>query len=418
MEIEKTIARRIVETVGANGIPPEGGFEYFSYGLDNYLKLFENEYFKDFIKNGGSSFKMILGAYGGGKTHFLYSLRDIAWKNNFVVSYVSLSVNEAPLAKLELVYRAIMANCMYSNSLNDVITVGIEKGIGPILTKWYHDLRSSIAERNVVKDEEYDLFSKEVEGKLEIIENVNFRHAISAIMENLFYERLEKIKEILQWLTGSGYEKHVHKEYNILYPITRTNAFSMIRSLVQFIRSLGYSGLIILFDEAESIPSISTREKDLMLSNLRELIDSCAQVSFSNVMLFYAVCDENFLEGKTHIYEALKQRTSSVFSFVNPSGVKINLEDLHKNPTELLIGIGKNLSQIYEHAYDTPFKNNNIDELIKILADSSFERRFGDIGYKRLFVQGAIKLFHYMRFYPDTKLDVSAIHKLLDGETL
>jgi hypothetical protein len=181
---------------------------------------------------------------------------------------------------------------------------------------------------------------------------------------------------------------------------------------------LGYSGLIILFDEAESIPSISTREKDLMLSNLRELIDSCAQVAFSNVMLFYAVCDENFLEGKTHIYEALKQRTSSVFSFVNPSGVKINLEDLHKDPIELLVGIGKNLSFIYQKAYETDFTKYKIDELIKMLADSSFERRFGDIGYKRLFVQGAIKLFHYLRFYPEATLDVRAIHKLLDGETL
>src|SRR3990167_3277868 len=161
MEIDKTIARRIVETVGANGIPPEGGFEYFSYGLDTYLKLFENEYFKDFIKNGGSSFKMILGAYGGGKTHFLYSLRDIAWKNNFVVSYVSLSVNEAPLAKLELVYRALMANCMYPIPLNEVITLGIEKGIIPIITKWYHDLRTSISERKIDKNDEIEIFSKE-----------------------------------------------------------------------------------------------------------------------------------------------------------------------------------------------------------------------------------------------------------------
>jgi len=64
--LERKIARRIIETVGSFGTPPEWGFQYFTVGLEDYLNLIEEEYLKTFIKDdGGSTFKLVIGAYGG-----------------------------------------------------------------------------------------------------------------------------------------------------------------------------------------------------------------------------------------------------------------------------------------------------------------------------------------------------------------
>ena len=77
-DLTKRVAREIIERVGGPGEPPDYGFQYFSAGLGLYLGVIEDEYLRDFIREGGSSFKMVVGPYGGGKTHLLYSVRELA----------------------------------------------------------------------------------------------------------------------------------------------------------------------------------------------------------------------------------------------------------------------------------------------------------------------------------------------------
>jgi hypothetical protein len=67
LDLDSGVARRIIETVGTHGVPPEYGFQYFTAGLDPYLSVIEKEYLASFIREGGSAFKMVVGAYGGGR---------------------------------------------------------------------------------------------------------------------------------------------------------------------------------------------------------------------------------------------------------------------------------------------------------------------------------------------------------------
>ena len=98
-KLDSNTARKIIEIVGGQGNPPEYGFQYFTAGLDGYLNVIDEEYLSSFIKDGGSAFKMIVGIYGGGKTHFLYCIRELAWKHNYVTSYITLSPQQTPLHK-------------------------------------------------------------------------------------------------------------------------------------------------------------------------------------------------------------------------------------------------------------------------------------------------------------------------------
>ena len=49
MQLNTLIARRIVETVGAYGTPPEYGFQFFTAGLDEYLRCIHEEYLLSLI---------------------------------------------------------------------------------------------------------------------------------------------------------------------------------------------------------------------------------------------------------------------------------------------------------------------------------------------------------------------------------
>ena len=136
----------------------------------------------------------------------------------------------------------------------------------------------------------------------------------------------------------------------------------MIRCLINWIEQLGYSGLVILMDEGEQKTGLSSKEKATQLSNLRELIDASSTGMIEKTLIFYAVPDERFLEGKTGIYDAVRDRLSTVFlGYNNPAGTKIILDNLagpDKNPTKILTEIGFKITKIYEIAYKISIPSN------------------------------------------------------------
>lgn len=394
-DINSKVAKNIINTVGANGIPPQYGFQFFTAGLDPYLSIIDEEYLATFIKEGGSTFKMVVGTYGGGKTHFLYSVRDLAWKNNFVVSYVPLSPKQSPFHQLDLVYKAIVRGLLPPLTADELLS-GYEQGIVSFIRSWFSAKYKEFIGKGFSNNELEDLLSNHLDD-IHGVENLSFDKAIKSAFRALMFNEDEKFIQICQWLTGDGYDRHIHGHFGILQRIDKTTAFPMIRSLVQWVRQIGYSGLVVLLDEAERVPSLSTKQRELHLNNLREIIDECGHTAFQSVMIFYAVPDENFLEGRTQIYEALKQRLATIFDSFNPTGVRIELERLSMDPIEFLLEVGNKLKQIYEIAYDCNLDHQLSRETISLVAKSAYDQRYGDIGYKRLFVQNVIKAFHFLK---------------------
>jgi len=399
MTLTQDLADRIIKTVGAHGYPPEYGFQHFTVGLERFLQPLEREYLGGAIQRGVSAFKMVVGSYGGGKTHFLYSIRELAWTHNFAVSYVVLKPDETPFHKLELVYKAIALGLMYPMSQEE-LSSGTEKGIENFIRAWFAQRRSTYERQ---EKDALIAYADSIRG----FESTSFQRAIRHAFLSLVDKRNEQFDDIAQWLKAEGFVRSVHPRYGIVERIDRTNAFKMIRTLAQWIREIDYAGLLILLDEAEQVPSFSGRQKQSLLGNLRDLIDACGQESFRGVMVFYAVPDENFLEGRAEIYEALRQRVSTVFEELNPSGVKLYLEQLSLEPVQLLTEIGAKLRQIFEVAQDVRLDPAPLSRALPMLAEVCYRQRFADIGYRRLFVQKAIRAFGQIGANPHLTIDES-----------
>lgn len=394
-ELNPFVARKIIDTVGAQGEPPDYGLQFFTAGLDSYLSVIDQEYLSSFVAQGGSAFKMVVGIYGGGKTHFLYCIRDLAWKYNFAVSYVSLSPGESPFHRLEFVYKAIVRGIIPPPSPEELLK-GYERGIASYLRYWYSQKYQEYKSKHLKGEELREALLYEVDH-LEGTESVSFLKAVRAAFKALLNRQEEDFEDICQWLTGEGYDRRLHAKHGILQRIDKTTAFIMIRSLVQWIKQIGFSGLIVLLDEAERVPSLSTKQKEQHMSNLREVIDECGHMNFQGVMVYYAVPDENFLEGRAQVYEALKQRVATVFETLNPTGVKIELEKVVTDPISFLCEVGSKLTEVYEVAYGHTFDGTECEQVVETIAKDAYEERHSDIGYKRLFVQRLIKGLHFLR---------------------
>jgi hypothetical protein len=395
LEIDSHVARVIINTVGQSGEPPEYGFHYFTAGLADYLNVIDEEYLKTFIKDGGSAFKMVIGLYGGGKTHFLYCVRELAWRYRYMSSYITLSPEQTPFHKLEQVYKAIVLSLVYPQTPEELLS-DYDRGIEAVIKAWYFQKYQELSEKlseDTIK-EELNTYA----SNLGPYESTSFKNAVKEAFLSLAEKRDDEFTLIMQWLKGEKIPKTLLKDFKIFEKIDKSTAFGMIRSLVQWVREIGYSGLTVLMDEAEQTPSMSSKQKSLLLNNLRELIDECGRANFKNTMLFYAVPDENFLEGKTQIYEAVRQRVSTVFDTeINPTGVKMYLEKIPIEAVDMLTEVGRKLARVYQIAYNVQFNTDALEETIKNIASAVYERKYGDISYKRLFVQNIIKAFHKLR---------------------
>ena len=392
--LNRRTARNIIEQIG-RGQPPNYGIEFFSSGIEDYLSTISKEYLSDYIQDGGASFKMVVGVYGGGKTHFLYSVRDLAWQQNFGVSYVSLkSSGECPFHKLDLVYKAII-NGLVPPLPPEELSDGYEPGISAFLQAWYSKKLSEYQNQDLTEQEIRQSILAECRD-LETSSD-SFSNAIRKALDAYSRDDIDTFRTICQWLKGEGFDRRQHSKHGILQRIDKSTAFHMIRSLGQTVRHFGYSGLVVLLDEAERVSSLSTRDREQHLSNLREVIDECSQSTFQGMMLFYAVPDANFLEGKTMVYEALKQRVSTTFTTLNPMGVMIELEKSIPEPIPFLEEVGSKLQFVYETVYPGSFDADSCRQLISEFAAWAHNLRYQDEGYKRLFVQKLIPGFNYLR---------------------
>jgi hypothetical protein len=264
----------------------------------------------------------------------------------------------------------------------DVLEKPWDAGIDVLLREWV----SGSAKGNIL-------------AQIKNFESSSFTNAVKAAVVNLLSDDEEGFLEVVQWLRGEEVPRELRLRYRISERIDRSNAFRMLRSLVQFVSSIGYSGLLLLFDEAERGMSISSaRDKRRALDNLRQLVDECGNSRLPGAMFFYAIPDENLLlEGSGGVYEALKQRLRSSFTRINPMGVKINLEDIGINANDFLSELGTKLAGIFETAYGCQLDRDPLQESIKNMIDAALEFQALDVSYRRIFVIGIIEIFHRLK---------------------
>jgi len=416
-EIPKDIATFVINSVGSNGIAPPLGIEYFSVGLDDTLNALKKEYF-DCILKISSTAKLIVGNYGGGKSHFLYSVRNLAWKEKFVVSYVMLFEAESPFYQIDSVYKAIVKKMSRPLTVQEYLKAK-DEGIDNFIRYWY-DLKCQELESKGFKGHDLDGAIREYIKQIQNFDSISFSNAIKNAFLALHEKRDEDFTELSLWLKGEGYDPAFKRKYGIFQKVEKQTAFSLIRSLVEFINYAGFNGLALLFDEAEKTPSLSSKQADTLANNLRQFIDETHQARLAHLFMLYAVPNEEFLQRRGQTYEALKQRFAKFFDKDTPSGTKIDLSRL--NPTEedvknFLKNIGLKLSKVFESAKDCSFDVNVLSPSLDNLVEEVWTKRYGDISYVRIFVQSAVGLFEKLSQNQRTIIDRSQAAEIV-GKTL
>lgn len=388
-EENKLIAAHIIHRLGEGGQPPEFGLSRINVGNESYLNVLEHEYFQSLLKQG-SSFKLVQGYFGGGKTHFLHCVRELAWKYGFVTSLVELSPAECPYDDALKVYQNVANHLMLKpDSILNPPRLGICNVVRKIVEKKLSQATSPDPQAEVTGWIMSDLSRAWCESH-------SCRQAITQLALACLQNNYAREQMLEAWLLGENISAADLRDCGVYEQISRANGFAMMRSLLQMIVALGLPGTVLLFDEVDRNLSVSAKRSHIIGDNLRQVVDLCGRHQLPHTLFMYAVPPE-FMRTVVPDYPALYQRLKSPvpLSTRSPQAVLIDLEKLDLPAEELLTQLGVKLIGVFEDARDAALNHTlqaqNAENLAKACAQACFE-----VNHRRLFVKSWVD-FLYMQ---------------------
>ena len=244
LNLPKDQANRIIAAL-RDGTPSKEGVDFYSVGREQLLTYFKDKLIE--IKNYGvSDVKFVSANWGHGKSHFLDLLRNLVLKYNFVVSKVDLHSRDVPFDQLPIVIQHIMANIATSKEKKN--------GLEALLNDW------SVRNKSKNEQEIFNLL-KDVgiypDMRMKLVEYQRYFNPVTG-------PEYQQCLQVLKWFKGEETKSKTFK-----------NVRDYLHSFVLFIHSLGYSGFVVMLDEAEAITSLSRiGKRDLANENIRQIIDN------------------------------------------------------------------------------------------------------------------------------------------------
>ena len=377
-----------------NGNVPANGASEVCIGRENEINEFK--YLLKKIDEGKAITKFVNGEFGSGKSFFLKVIEEMAFEDNFVVSKVTLS-RDVPFNKFEIVYKNIVKSlrCKTGTSLEHIIERWITK-----LKMMAFEETSDPQKQNLIINENLhnDLDRARKHSNPFAVAVENYNRAMNSGDYNT-------AKYAQAWLRGDSNIPFTEKrKFGVKGDIDRENAFKFLEALAAFLKTIGYSGLVVLIDEAEYMMMLTTKKlRDTAYNYLRDIYDECSLGNFQNTLFVFAGTPDLFEDDKQGIpsYKALSDRIEDALD--------TSLKDLRK-PVLTLEGFTK--EELIEIAgklmimHEEVFEWNGSDQISPVLENivDLHEENAKLTGGKvtpRMFVRSFISVLDTVQQNPD-----------------
>ncbi|MBI2373812.1 MAG: DUF2791 family P-loop domain-containing protein [Deltaproteobacteria bacterium] len=404
----KLQAKQILRRMGETGQPPERGARFVNVGTAELLEVLREEYLATIRESGRfSAFKLVQAPYGGGKTHFLHCLRELAWDEGFVTALVSVSPKECPFDDPVKIYQAVASRLESPPATPDEAS---DWGIDALLRAELARRTGSAPEPEVRAWLEDELSKARVDAH-------GLRRAAQLYMLAVLDRDARTQALLSSYLRGESVGLDELRDLGIRELLDSSSGFRFLRSLVQLLRALEVPGVVLLFDEMDRVMSLSRGRVRAIGDNLRQMIDHCGQASLPALLWVYAVPPE-FMTTVVPQYPALDQRLkgAAALSAVNPMAPVIDLDRLPIGPTSLLVQLGERLLELHQIVHrgslDRAIQLENLGQLARELGERQLES-----GTRRTFVKSAIQLLSEQQRGGQSLLNNQDVQRYAQGPT-
>lgn len=370
LDLDHTQAQRIINTL-SSGVPDTEHIMAYSSSIDRQLIWTISEHL-DKVRRGMTVARFVKGDNGSGKSHFLGVVREIALKDNYIVSYFDLRAREG----FDMIER-IFSKLIKSLSVNKKRKGTVDETVLDFIFRTWARKVDNI-EENISKMD-LDATNRDF---------LNIITLYGKIMAGITPKNLngnDLVELINRWFQAETLKAQERRMIKVNNNITARNAREMLDSLAIFFSEIGYPGWVILIDEQEIIPALmATKKRQLSNENLKVIIDTQPKSKF--MYYLFATTPEFFTHPDKGInsYPALRQRVFDVLE------VKTIGE-------EGMVEAGGKIKEIFCVASPDFDRSSITFEDIRNCANH-VETTFGNTSAKaRIFIVSYIKLLYELR---------------------
>ena len=341
-------AARRDEIVAAlrRGTVPSAGLDALAVGIGAFAPALDEELTA--AASGRAAFKAVRGEYGSGKTFFGRWLQERARAKGFAASEVQINETETPLHRLETVYRRLVERLGTSDTPNGAFR--------SVIDGWFFALEQDVlADGSMDPADEAALLERTnalMEQRLAVISKSApaFSAVLRAYRSAVAASDSQLAEGLISWLAGQpNVAASVKRAAGIKGDLDHFAAANFLMGLLTILRDSGFSGLLLVLDEVETLQRMRADTREKGLNAIRQLIDEIDGGRFPGLYLVITGTPALF-DGPQGVQRLapLAQRLHVDFGaerrFDNPRAVQIRLAPFDQGA---LVAVGKRVRDVY-----------------------------------------------------------------------
>mgnify|MGYP000471763359 FL=1 len=326
--------RDVILQALAAGVVPRSGLRHVQVGRAAEIGALVRDV--DRIADNGAAIRFVIGEYGAGKTFFLNLVRLIALERKFVTIHADLAPDRRIHAS------AGQARGLYAEAVRNMATRTKPDGgaLGSVVERFVTECMSESGQRNVpvetVIDERLAVLQEHVGGD-------DYATVLKAYWRGSENGDETLKAAALRWLRGEYTTKtEARQALGVRNIIDDGDVYDALKLLAAFVRLVGYSGLLVVFDEMVNLYKLqSSQARNQNYEQILRMLNDVLQGNFGGIGFVLGGTPEFLMDTRRGLYSyaALQSRLAeNAFAkngLVDLSGPVLRLQSL--TPEDLLI---------------------------------------------------------------------------------
>ena len=309
------------------GVVPRTGQHLVQVGRTREIQTLVTDI--ECIADGGSTFRLLIGEYGAGKTFFLNLVRAIAMEKKLVVASADLNPDRRLHAS------GGQARSLYAELMRNMATrTKPEGGALPGIVEKFIAIAKSEAKAGGLGTEV--VIRQKLEHLTELVNGYDFADVIAAYCRG-FEEGNEQLKsDAVKWLRGEFATKtDARQALGVRSIVDDAAVYDQLKLLARFVRLAGFSGLLINLDELVNLYKLAnTQARNSNYEQILRILNDSLQGTAVGLGFILGGTPEFLMDTRRGLYSypalqgRLSQNTFAAGGLVDFSGPVVRLSSL------------------------------------------------------------------------------------------
>lgn len=309
------------------GVVPRAGQHLIQVGRAREVHTLVSDI--DRLADGGSSFRLVVGEYGAGKTFFLNLVRAIAMERKLVVASADLNPDRrlhASGGQARSLYAELMRNLATRTKPDGGALSGVvEKFISTAVAE---SKSKGVATELVIRGK--------LEQLSELVNGYDFADVIAAYWRG-FEQGNEQLKsDAIRWLRGEfSTRTDARAALGVRTIVDDASVYDQLKLMGRFVRLAGYSGLLVCLDELVNLYKLANAQaRNANYEQLLRMLNDSLQGTAVGLGFVLGGTPDFLMDTRRGVYsyEALQSRlaqnTFATNGLVDFSGPVVRLSSL------------------------------------------------------------------------------------------